>query len=169
MATPCNSLLRAGVDYVYIPKTRTSGRQYLLSRYVNETEIALSLIPERCRDVIIKLLCTFYLIPCENSSVFQPPVSVCSEQCLHLRNDLCPTVWELVLGYFRNNPRLADLGLGFIECNNTGLILEPLPYCCTDAGIPLRKCCCKYGTLHNNKGCVLYLSFYVAYGMSKYQ
>ena len=155
LADPCNSLFRAGVDYIYIPHTRTFGNQRRLSVYMNDTRLSLRFLPEQCRDVTIKLLCTFYLIPCGNSTVFQPPVSVCSEQCFHLRNDLCPNEWELVLGYFNANPWLIDLGLAFIDCNNTGLILEPLPYCCTDAGVTLRKCCCKFSTLHNNKGCLL--------------
>ena len=141
VATPCNSLFRAGVDYIYIPNTRTVGSQNFLSRYINDTEFALRLLPERCRDAAIRLLCTFYFIPCGNSTVFQPPVSVCSEQCFHLRNDLCPTEWVQVLAFFRTRPDLIRLGLGFIDCNNTGLILEPLPYCCTDAGVTLRKCC----------------------------
>ena len=139
--TLCNSVFRAGVDLVYIPYTRTRGDQRLLSSYMNDSNSFVSpLMQERCREVTIKLLCNYYLIPCGNSSVFQPPVSVCSEQCFHLRNDLCPNEWEQVLAFFRSNPELVALGLGFIECNNTGLILEPLPHCCTDAGITLRKC-----------------------------
>ena len=152
LASPCNSVFRAGVDYVYIPYTRTYGDQRRLSIYMNDSQLSVTFIPEQCREVTIQLLCNYYLIPCGNSSVFQPPVSACSEQCLHLRNDLCPNEWELVLAYFRNNPGLVALGLGFIECNNTGLILEPLPHCCTDAGITLRKCCYKYGTLNTQQG-----------------
>ena len=155
LAGPCNSLFRAGVDYIYIPYTRTHGDQHRLSQHMNDTQLSITFIPERCRDVTIKLLCNFYLIPCGNSTVFLPPVSVCSEQCFHLRNDLCPDEWELVLGYLNANQWLVDIGLGFIDCNNAGLMLEPLPYCCTDAGVTLRKWCCKYGTLHNNKGCLL--------------
>ena len=137
--TWCNSVFRAGVDYVYIPYARTHGDQRLLSSNINNAMAFILLLPEQCRERGIKLLCNYYLIPCGNSSVFQPPVSVCSEQCLHLRNDLCPYEWELVLAYLRRNPGLVAIGLGFIECNNTGLILEPLPHCCTDAGITLRK------------------------------
>ena len=145
--TFCNSVFRAGVDLVYIPYTRTRGNQRLLSSFINDANAFVSLLPEQCREISIKLLCNYYFIPCGNSSVFQPPVSVCSEQCLHVRNDLCPNEWELVEEHFRNNPGLIALGLAFIECNDTGLILEPLPHCCTDAGITLRKCCYKYGTL----------------------
>ena len=145
--TFCNSVFRAGVDHVYIPYTRTSGNQQSLSSYIDDANIFVSVLSEQCREIGIKLLCTFYLIPCGNSSVFQPPVSVCSEQCFHVRNNPCASVWELIVTHFRNNPELVALGLAFIECNDTGLILEPLPYCCTDAGITLRKCYCKYGTL----------------------
>ena len=141
LAGPCNSLFRAGVDYIYIPHTRANGDQHHLSRHMNDTQLAITFIPERCRDVTVKLLCNFYLIPCGNSTVFQPPVSVCSEQCFHLRNDLCPNEWVQVLAFFRTRPDLIDLGLGFIDCNNTGLMLKPLPHCCTDAGVTLRKCC----------------------------
>ena len=137
------------MDHVYIPYTRTSGNQQSLSRYIDDANPFISLLPEQCREIGIKLLCNYYFIPCGNSSAFQPPVSVCSEQCFHVRNDLCPNEWKLIVEHFRNNPELVALGLAFIECNNTGLILEPLPYRCTDAGITLRKCYCKYSTLQS--------------------
>ena len=144
--TFCNSVFRAGVDYVYIPNTRTFGNQQTLSRFINDANIVIALLPEQCREVGTIVFCNFYLIPCGNSTVFQPPVSVCPELCFHLRNNVCASVWEQIVEHFRANPELERLGLGFIDCNNTGLILEPLPYCCTDAGVTLRKCCCKYGT-----------------------
>lgn len=128
------------MDYVYIPHTRLS--QGYISRFINSATLVVAALPERCRDIAISLFCTFYLIPCGNSTVFYLPPSVCSEQCFHLRN-LCPVEWQQAKLFNAAREDLRANGLSFIDCNNTGLILEPLHHCCTDAGIPLRKCCCK--------------------------
>lgn len=140
-ATICNSVIRASVDYVYIPQTRRN--QDLISRFLNQSALVAAALPERCRDIAISLFCTFYLIPCGNSTMFYLPPSVCSEQCFYLRN-LCPVEWQQAELFNAAREDLIANGLSFINCSNTGLILEPLHHCCTDAGIPLRKCCCRY-------------------------
>ena len=139
-AALCNSIFREGVDYIYIPNTRTSGNQRLLSRLFSDTTIVFDLLPMQCRDVAIKVLCTFYFIPCGTSTAFEPPVSVCSEECFHLRNNLCPTQWEQALSYFAVRPNLVEVGLNLIDCNSSGEILTPLSHCCVDAGVTLCKC-----------------------------
>ena len=137
---PCNSVFREGVDYIYIPYTRIFGNQRRLSIFINDATLALSLLPMQCRDVAIKVLCTYYFIPCGTSTAFQPPASVCSEQCFHLRNDLCPIQWEQALLYFADRQDLIAVGLNLIDCNSSGEILEPLSHCCVDAGVTLCKC-----------------------------
>ena len=143
-ATICNSVIQTSVDYVYIPHTRVS--QYYISRFMNDAALVAAALPERCRDIAISLLCTFYFIPCGNSSMFYPPSSVCSEQCFHLRN-LCPIEWQQAELFNAAREDLIANGLSFIDCNNTGLIIEPLPHCCTDAGVTLRKCCFQYSAV----------------------
>jgi len=138
-AAQCNSVFRQGIDYIYIPYTRTSADQHRLSSLINDTTIVIDLLPVQCIPVAIKVLCTFYFIPCGNSTVFQPPVSVCSEECFHLRNDLCPNQWERALAYFAGRPDLIARGLNLIDCNNSGQILEPLSHCCVNAGVTLCK------------------------------
>ena len=140
-ATICNSVIQTSVDHVFIPHIRFS--QSYISFALNNAAGVLGGLPEHCRDIAISLFCTFYLIPCGNSTVFYPPSSVCSEQCLHLRN-LCPVEWRQAELFIDADAGLVANGLSFIKCNNTGLILEPLPHCCTDAGITLRKCYCRY-------------------------
>ena len=145
---PCNSVFRKGVDYIYIPYTRTSGNQRHLSRLINDTSIVFDLLPMQCRDVAVKVLCTFYFIPCGTSTAFEPPVSVCSEECFHLRNNLCPIQWEQALSYFAGRPNLVEVGLNLIDCNSSGEILTPLSHCCVDAGVTLCKCSVDYVYTH---------------------
>ena len=143
-ATICNSVIQTSVDYVYIPHTRLS--QYYISRFMNDAALVAAALPERCRDIAISLFCTFYFIPCGNSSMFYPPSSVCSEQCFHLMS-LCPVEWQQAELFNAARADLIANGLSFIDCNNTGLIIEPLPHCCTDAGVTLRKCCFQYSAV----------------------
>ena len=132
------------MDYVYIPHTRRN--QELISRFLNDAALVAGALPERCRDIAISLFCSFYLIPYGNSTVFYPPPSVCSEQCFYPRN-LCPVEWQQAKLFNDAREDLIANELSFIDCNNTGLILEPLHHCCTDAGIPLCKCCCRYNDI----------------------
>ena len=78
-----------------------------------------------CQEQVYKIICNFYLIPCNNDTeVF--PTSICSEEC-SIVEQACPSVWEaLTLG-------LRDYK--FINCNDTSSNLFPLPNCCTGVGI----------------------------------
>ena len=136
--TPCDDLFQQGVDYVYIPYTRTGGdlRSYL--RFLVDIDIAFQLAPDRCKREAQLILCHYFLPPCGNSTVFEPPTSVCKDVCNYLRN-LCPVEYEFMLEYFQQQPSLSQAGLTFINCSNTGEYIEPLPHCCSDVGIDIRK------------------------------
>ncbi len=149
LATACNSVISAG-DYIYIPYGRVDGDQKRLTEQFNMASIIVTLLPPRCLEVVRKLLCTYYFIPCGKLHSFDnvsgqnfvemiPPVSVCSEPCFYLQNDLCPEEWKTAIEYFESRPDLVAVGLGFINCSEPGVLLEPLPYCCTDAGITTCK------------------------------
>lgn len=99
---------------------------------------------ESCYDTAVKVICHFYLPSCGNATHFQPPTSVCSETCYQLR-DLCPVEWDLVVSTFEENRILLEAdGLLFIECDNPGHYLSPLPHCCSNAGVNTCKLTLKY-------------------------
>ena len=137
--TPCDDLYTPGVDHVYISNQRSDGNfdQYLY--FVEESRIVFDVIPERCIDPAQRVLCHFFLPPCGNSTFFEPPTSVCMEACNYLA-EICPFQWEQVVAYFEENDyRLRPDGLTFINCSNTGEFLDPLPYCCSDVGVEIRR------------------------------
>ena len=137
--TPCDALYTPGVDHVYISNRRRGGNfdQYL--SYVEDSGLVLNVIPERCIDPALRVLCHFFLPPCGNSTFFEPPTSVCMEACNYLA-EICPFEWEQVVAYFEvNDYWLRPNGLTFINCSNTGEYLDPLPHCCSDVGVNIRK------------------------------
>ena len=138
LGTPCDDLFQQGVDYVYIPNTRTGGdlRSYL--RFFRDTDLAFQLAPDKCKREAQLVLCHHFLPPCGNSTVFEPPTSVCKDVCNYLRS-LCLVEYEFVLDYFQQRPGLLLAGLTLINCSNTGEYIEPLPHCCSDVGIDIRK------------------------------
>ena len=135
--TPCNDLFQQRVDYVYIPYTRTGGdlRSYL--GFLRDVNFVFQLAPQ-CKREAQLILCHYFLPPCGNSTVLKPPTSVCKDVCNYLRS-LCPVEYEFVLDYFQQRPGLLLAGLTLINCSNTGEYIEPLPHCCSDVGIDIRK------------------------------
>ncbi len=125
----CNRVFTEGVDLVYIPHTRGQDDQSTLLR---ELETALggliSAAPETCQDLFSRFLCNSYFFVCGSDDGFSPPVSVCSEECSTVQTE-CPELWA-ALG---RSPALG--GLDFANCSTVGRALEPLPHCCSDAGI----------------------------------
>ena len=136
--TPCDVVYTAGVDYFYLSNRRTDGD---IDRYldlVEDSELITNVVPEKCFDPALRILCHFYFPPCGNSTIFQSPTSVCIEFCNYLQ-ETCPFEWEIVIGYFEENDFwLRPIGLTFINCSNTGEYLDPLPYCCSDVGLQIR-------------------------------
>ena len=137
---PCDHIYRPGVDLVYISLAWRGGD---LSRYIKDidrTQNAFDLIPESsaaCRDMAILALCHHFLPPCGNITHFEPPTAVCEVVCRYI-SQICPEQWELFSSIVENADNLPS-GFTFINCSNTGEYLQPLPYCCVDAGIQIRK------------------------------
>ena len=89
-------------------------------------------VESKCVDPFKRVFCHFLLPPCGNSTVFELPTSVCMETCKNVQ-ELCSLEWEEILTYFEENYNfLRPRGLTFINCNNTGEYLNPLPHCCSD-------------------------------------
>ena len=136
--TPCDDLHIQNVDNVFIPYNRAGGNlQYYLS-FVRDTDLLFSFIPEICRDEAKLVICHYFSPTCGNSTVFEPPTSVCEDICNYLRS-LCPMEWEQASEYFEVRPDLASIGFTMINCSNTGEYLPP-SHCCEDLGIEIRKC-----------------------------
>ena len=120
---------------MYLSSQRARGDFETYLDYFGDTQLFFNLIPDECIDVARKVLCHYFLPTCGNSTVFEPPASVCQDVCEHLRN-LCPVLFEqLRLHFLRNAPLLAPNGLTMINCSNTGDFIEPLNHCCTDLDI----------------------------------
>ena len=135
---PCDDLYIQHVDYVFIPNDRGGGDPRDFIRYLDDTDIVISLLPEKCRDTAVSVFCHYFLPPCGNSTVFEPPTSVCEDTCNYLRT-LCPQEWEFLNQYMEDRPSIAPLGFTMLNCSNTGEYLHPLTYCCQDLGIEIRK------------------------------
>ena len=135
MPTPCDDFYKSGVDYVYIPYQRIGGSfSKFMANVVKFGPQLLSSL-ESCYETARRVICHFYLPPCGNSTHFQPPTSVCSDTCKQLR-DLCPTEWDSVVQTFEQNRIILEVdGLLFIDCEDTGQYLSPLPHCCSKAGV----------------------------------
>ena len=148
-ANPCDPLFNHGIDYVFIPFTRTSGDIDQLNRRVSDTTLIVDLITDACKEPARRLLCYFYYPPCGNSTVFEPPKAVCSDTCFYLRDDLCSLEFAAAIHHFNRNDFLGRLGLNFIDCDDPGMFIHPLPHCCFNAGIQTCKLiifkflCCK--------------------------
>ena len=128
-----------GEDYVYVPFTRTDGSIRELNDFTSDSQLVVDFLPDECLESARKLLCFYYFPPCGNSTHFQPPQSICQEQCDYFANDVCSDFIDAVYQYFDQRPFIDELGLQFINCNDTGAALEPLDYCCSDANIVIRK------------------------------
>ena len=135
----CDGFYTPGVDYVYIPYRRQNGIYSELIAVAENAAIIRGGIPDRCLDPAIRVFCHYYLPPCGNTTLFEPPTSVCMEVCNYLR-DLCPLEWERVVAFFEeSDATFRPEGLTFINCSNTGEYLDPLPYCCSDTGVDIHS------------------------------
>ena len=126
----CDEFYTSGVDYIYIPKTRTHGRYSRLMRDIIDFGPLLLSSLDRCYNAARRVICHFYLPPCGNSTTFELPTSVCRETCLTVQ-ELCGEEWESVINMFQQNRLALEIeGTTFIDCEDTGKHLNPLPYSC---------------------------------------
>ena len=120
---------------MYVSNDRIGGN---VERYIRSFDSVQSLfrhISHVCIEEARAVLCQYFFPPCGNSTVFEPPKSVCGGVCDHLRS-LCPQRFDQLRAYFNS---LSDVGLTSINCSNTGQYLD-FPHCCSDLDIEIRKC-----------------------------
>ena len=77
--TPCDDLYIQDVDSVFIPYRRAGGNlEYFLS-FVGDAELVFKFVPEICKDETKLVICHYFLLTCGNSTVFEPPTSICED------------------------------------------------------------------------------------------
>ena len=135
MPIPCDSMFRHGVDYVYVPFTRS---QSLLRMYIHDY-LRLNSLPSQCSDAINKALCVHYFLPCGNSSSIQVPQFLCPDTCQYIVDDLCSNIWEELKGKIEiRSPTFNMVGYDLPVCDNTSMVIAPLNLpndCCSSGGV----------------------------------
>ena len=130
---PCDVLFTSGVDYVYLPNGRAFGSLDILNSFAADANVLINLIDEPCREVAREVVCYFYYPPCGNSTTFEPPKSVCPDECAYIRDTVCPLEWQLASQQLAGIPNLLNTyNLHFINCSDPATYIEPLPHCCLD-------------------------------------
>lgn len=127
ISSPCDFLYKSGVDYIYASYSSIENfGKYI--KTITKTATRLTSVSDECLRSTIRVMCHYYLPSCGNSTHFKPPTSVCSNVC-HIQSQMCPYEWTEFMNAFVNDM------IGFINCNNTGKLLDPLPHCCSNVGI----------------------------------
>lgn len=131
----CDDLYISGVDYIYVPQSRYHGRySQLMADTIFFGPLLLAGL-DKCYDVARRMICHFYFPPCGNSTVFELPTSVCKDTCRAVES-ICGEEWDNVVKMFEQNRVVLELvGQTFINCDDPGHHLNPIPYKCTDLGI----------------------------------
>lgn len=124
----CNAVINIGVDSVYI--TKSLGTQNDISTILNDKlQNSLFINHEKdCVDQVFTIICHYYLPPCGTVTNSLPPSSICQEECSQVQSS-CQETWDFAKSIFGSDP--------FIDCEDTGDLLSPVPNCCTGAGIEM--------------------------------
>jgi len=77
---------------VYLPIGRAGGSINILNSLAADTNVIINLIDEPCREVAREVVCYFYYPPCGNSTTFEPPISVCQDECAYVNDFFCITL-----------------------------------------------------------------------------
>ena len=124
----CGGVLTFGIDNVYA--TSALGNQTTISALVNQHILNIQTDhDEECVKQVFRVLCHFYLPPCGNTTHPAPPSSICQEECQMVQEN-CQKTWNSVL------LTVSDIDL-IANCNDTSILLFPVPHCCTGAGLGL--------------------------------
>ena len=137
--TVCDNVYEPGIDYVYVPYTRSGGKYGTLIGDMAQFGPLFFQSLATCDLPVDQLLCHYYLPPCGNVTHYEPPTAVCPEVCT-IFVEQCPNEWAAVVQYFKQSGQVViESGLQFINCSSPGQYLAPLPHCCTDAGLNISK------------------------------
>lgn len=123
------------VDYVFISDYRAYGDLEYYLYHFYDAQLAADVFPEDCRYELELIFCHYFFPFCGNSTVFEPPTSVCEDVCSYTRS-LCPDVFEALGRYFVEQ-NFTSYGITLMNCSNPGEYLDPVPHCCLDLGIEI--------------------------------
>ena len=138
----CDHIYDPEIDYVYIPHRRLRGSQQVLRQFAIQANTFIFQIPERCRDLAIKIMCTHYYLPCGSNGTLHVPLPICSNVCSYMSVTLCPDIWSYVANFLVSDQVWLDFrydeGIKIPVCNNTDEMIDYLNLtsdCCSDGGI----------------------------------
>ena len=138
--TPCDRFFKDGVDRFFVANDRLGGNANRYIRYFDDPQhkLAFNIVPE-CPEEARRVVCQYFLPPCGNVTMFEPPKSICEDVCDYLITS-CSVAYRAIVDYFKNRADLIELGFNFFNsCSNTGDFLD-FPHCCSDLDIDIRKC-----------------------------
>ena len=121
----CDEVLTAGVDYVFI--TRAHHTQGNVTAFIKENILSALISTSgssHCKQLIYRMICKYYLIPCGTETNQLPPSTICPEECSAVQAE-CGPAWDAA--------SLGLKGYQFISCEDTSALVFPLPNCCTGA------------------------------------
>ena len=147
MFSICDNYFNPGIDYVYIPQTRTGGSQLSLRGFTEKSALLLNFVQDPCRDELARVLCNYYYYPCGVNGTLTVPQYICSDVCHYVSSIHCMLEWvslsAVVHEHVRSstNPHIRnDPTLLVPRCNETDLPLSFLDLsndCCTNGGLIL--------------------------------
>ena len=136
----CNSTYERGVDYVYFPlrlnelNANSGPTESLLSeaalnqKLEDEIGQGFAAASPECQQLFSTYICNSIFFRTDNDSgTISLPRPLCPDECRQVQRT-CPLLWETF--------SKTDIGR-CADCDRTGTLLEPLPYCCHGAGIEL--------------------------------
>ena len=142
----CDDFYDPDVNYVYIPKRRVGSSQIRLRKFSENANGYINQIPVNCRNIVKKVLCTHYYLPCGFNGTLHVPLPLCPDVCQYVSETLCPDIWSLITTFFVTN--IADrenskyIGLELPVCNSTDELIDYLKLssdCCSDADVQLPR------------------------------
>ena len=136
----CNSTYERGVDYVYFPLrlNELNANSGPTERLLSEAALSQKLEEEigqgfaaaspECQQLFSTYICNSIFFRTDNDSgIISLPRPLCPDECRQVQNT-CPLLWEAF--------SKTDIGR-YADCDRTGTLLEPLPYCCYGTGVLL--------------------------------
>ena len=96
--TVCDDIYETGIDYVYVPHTRSRGNDARLIGDIAEFGPLFLQPLATCDLPVERILCHFYLPPGGNVTHFRPPTAMCPEVC-NAMTEQCPDEWATIIDY----------------------------------------------------------------------
>ena len=140
----CDGIYNPNFDYVYIPKRRLGGSQYLMRQFAEQVKSYIPTIPVRCQDIAIRILCTHFYLPCGTNGTIHVPLPICSDICRYMSETLCPDIWQFTANYLVSDQIGGQYinyeGRKLPSCNSTDRMIDYLNLtsdCCSSGGVVL--------------------------------